>query len=80
MSSSGDSMKSRNNLLMMAGLLVVLLTAFPTLCLAQFNSSVEGTVTDQTGAVVGNAQVTLHDLQTNVDRTDANAGHGLLPF
>jgi hypothetical protein len=63
-------MKSRNNLLMMAGLLVVLLTAFPTLCLAQFNSSVEGTVTDQTKAVVGNAQVTLHDLQTNVDRTD----------
>ena len=80
MFSSGDSMKSRSNLLMMAGLLVVLLTAFPVLSLAQFNSSVEGTVTDQAKAVVGNAQVTLHDPQTNVDRTDTTQATGYYRF
>ena len=60
-------MKSRRNSLMMAGLLVALLVIVPTICLAQFNSSVEGTVSDQTGAVVSNAQVTLHNVQTNID-------------
>ena len=77
---SGDSMRSRSNLRMMAGLLVVLLMAFPTLSLAQFNSSVEGTVTDQTRAVIGNAQVTLHDLQTGIDRTDTTQATGYYRF
>jgi hypothetical protein len=50
------------------------------LCLAQFNSSVEGTVTDPSGAVIPNAKVTLHDLQTGIDRTDATQATGYYRF
>jgi hypothetical protein len=60
--------------------LFILLALPLTRCYAQFNSSVEGTVTDQTGAVIGSAQVTLHDLQTNLDRTDATQATGYYRF
>lgn len=65
-------------------LLVVALSALLALpltkCYAQFNSSVEGTVSDRTGAVIPGAQVTLHDLQTNIDRTDTTEATGYYRF
>jgi hypothetical protein len=70
----------KNRIRLLAVALFVLLALPLTKCYAQFNSSVEGTVTDQTGAVVGNAQVTLHDLQTNVDRTAVTQATGYYRF
>jgi hypothetical protein len=49
-------------------------------CLAQFNSSVEGTVSDQTGAVVPGAQVTLHNTQTGIDLTGTTESTGFYRF
>lgn len=57
-----------------------LLGGMAQVCLAQFNSSVEGTVTDQTGAVVPNAHVTLHNTQTNIDRSDTTESAGYYRF
>jgi hypothetical protein len=62
------------------GILILMLFGLATLSHAQFNSSVEGTVTDQTGAVVPNAQVTLHSLQTNIDRNDTTQAAGAYRF
>jgi hypothetical protein len=47
---------------------------------AQFNSSVEGTISDQTGAVVAGAQVTLHNPQTGIDLTSTTESTGLFRF
>jgi hypothetical protein len=71
---------SRNRIRLLATALFILLALPLTRCYAQFNSSVEGTVTDPTGAVIGSAQVTLHDLQTNLDRTDATQAAGYYRF
>ena len=49
-------------------------------CFAQFNSSVEGTVSDQTGAVVPNAKVTLLDMRTNISRSDTSQAAGYYRF
>ena len=65
---------------MMAGLLVALLIVVPTICRAQFNSSLEGTVSDQTGAVVPGAQITLHNVQTNIDLNDTTQSAGFYRF
>lgn len=70
----------RNRIRLLAMVLFILLALPLTRCYAQFNSSVEGTVTDPTGAVVVNAQVTLHDPQTNLDRTDATQATGYYRF
>ena len=47
---------------------------------AQFNSSVEGTVTDQTGAVVAKAQVTLQNVQTSISLNTTTESTGLYRF
>ena len=47
---------------------------------AQFNSNVEGTVSDPAGAVVPNAHVTLHNVQTNIDLSDTTKSAGLFRF
>ena len=49
-------------------------------CYAQFNSSVEGTVTDQSGAAVANARVVLHSTQTGIDLSTMTQSTGLYRF
>jgi hypothetical protein len=49
-------------------------------CFGQFNSSVEGTVSDPSGAVVPNALVTLHNAQNGIDLTDQTQGSGFYRF
>ena len=51
-----------------------------TTCFAQFNSAVEGTVTDPSGAAVANAAVTLHNAQTSVDLHDTTKSAGFFRF
>ena len=48
-------------------LLVVLLGGFAIPTFAQYNSNVQGTVTDQSGGLVPKAKVTLHNLETDLD-------------
>jgi hypothetical protein len=48
--------------------------------MAQFNSSVEGTVSDPSGAVVPNAKVALHNAQTGIDLHDTTQSSGIFRF
>jgi hypothetical protein len=48
--------------------------------LAQFSSSIEGSVTDSSGAVVPDAQVTLTNVDTGISRTVPTNGEGLYRF
>jgi hypothetical protein len=57
-----------------------LLAGLVPVCWAQFNSSVEGTVTDKTGAVVPNAHVTLHNVQTSIDLSATAESNGNYRF
>ena len=60
---------------------LLFLLALPiTRCYAQFNSSVEGTVSDQTGALIANAHVTLHNAQTNIDLKGVTKSAGIFRF
>ena len=66
---------------MLPRLLLLALVAFTALTgHAQFNSNVEGTVSDQTGAVVPNAKVTLHNVETNIDLNDTTKAAGIYRF
>ena len=47
---------------------------------AQFNSNVQGTVTDASGAEVPKATVTLHNQQTGVDNKTQTDNHGFYRF
>jgi hypothetical protein len=47
---------------------------------AQFNSAVEGPVTDQSGAVVAAARVTLHNVKTGIDSVANTNASGLYRF
>lgn len=71
---------SMNRIRLLAMTLFVLLALPLTKCYAQFNSSVEGVVTDPTGALIPNAKVTLHDLQTGIDRADTTQASGYYRF
>jgi hypothetical protein len=60
---------------------------FVALCLlavrpahAQFNASLSGTITDQTGAIIPGATVTLIDKETNQTRTASTSPAGLFVF
>jgi hypothetical protein len=65
---------------MLAACILLLLGGVAQVCCAQFNSSVEGTISDQTGAVVPNAQITLHNVQTGIDLQDKSEGSGSFRF
>jgi hypothetical protein len=63
---------------------IVLLPLFLVLtcagAFAQANSEVTGTVTDQTGAVVGGANIVLSDPATGTTHTTVSSGSGLYDF
>ena len=60
--------------------LLAVLVLPATRCIAQFNSTVEGTVSDPSGAVVPNAKVTLHNPQTDIDLHDTTQSSGIFRF
>jgi len=49
-------------------LLVLCLVALSTLAYGQASANIVGTVTDQTGAAVPNAKITITDTDTNINR------------
>ncbi len=51
-----------------------------SICFAQFNSSVQGTVTDQAGAVVPGTKVTLHNIGTGIELNTVSNELGLFRF
>ena len=60
--------------------LLLLLTLMATRGYAQFNSAVQGTVTDPAGAVVAGATITLHSAQTGIDLQDTTKSAGFFRF
>ncbi len=52
----------------------------PAIGLAQFGSSIQGTVADQSGAVVPGARVTLIDQATGIERTTESGASGAYRF
>ncbi len=52
------------------------LLCYPAVVLAQFNSSIEGVVTDRSGGVVPNASVTVVNIETNVPRRVTTSAAG----
>lgn len=59
---------------------LVLAMLLPTPGVAQFRSSIEGTVSDAAGAVVPDAQVTLTNIDTGVSRSAPTNAEGLFRF
>ncbi|MGA1984361.1 MAG: carboxypeptidase regulatory-like domain-containing protein [Acidobacteriaceae bacterium] len=57
--------------------LSVLISVFTVHALAQSTATLSGTVTDPSGAVLPNAQVTVHSLSTGLDRVLKTDGAGL---
>lgn len=49
-------------------------------CFGQFNSAVEGTVTDPSGAIVANAQITLRNPETGIELHDVTKSSGYFRF
>ena len=61
----------------------VMAIAFPclnTTAFAQFRTSIQGTVTDPSGAVIPGATITLKDLQTNQITTSTSSDSGVYNF
>src|SRR5579875_3519583 len=52
--------------ILLAAFSLFLITVFPSLACAQFNSSFTGTVVDQSGAVIPGARITVVNQATNV--------------
>ena len=66
-------------------LLAICVMAVAFLCLnttafAQFRTSIQGTVTDPSGAVIPGATITLKDLQTNQITTSTSSDSGVYNF
>lgn len=63
-----------------AGFAFLVLIMTSSFCWAQFTSAIEGTVTDQTGAVVANATVTLTNEETGISQTVQTQENGNFRF
>ena len=63
-----------------ASIVLMALLIASSLCWAQFTSAIEGTVTDQTGAVVANATVILTNEETGVTQTVQTQDNGNFRF
>jgi hypothetical protein len=75
---SFNSLFNRRNLLMAA---ITITTAFVApLANAQFRASIQGTITDPTGAVIPGANLTLTDTDTNHTLTATSNGSGVFNF
>jgi hypothetical protein len=61
-------------------MLFAILLALVPLCHAQFSSSVQGTVSDATGAIVRGAHVTLHNLADGTDNSSVTSSSGTYAF
>src|SRR6202043_3898404 len=71
----GDSMR-RPSLAVHVALLIVSIVALTTLVQAQYGASLEGTVTDKSGAVIGGATVTITNQATGVSRNSVTGDSG----
>ncbi len=71
---------ARKFLLRCSAVLVLLACAGSTQLLAQFRTSLSGTVTDPQGAVIPGAKVTLKDNATNAETVRTSDGAGLFNF
>jgi hypothetical protein len=69
----------RNNFIR-AGALLATAAVFASFCFAQFGSSIQGIVSDPSGAVVPNASVTLTNTNTHVVQTTNSDGGGNFRF
>lgn len=61
-------------------LLAVLFSLSASLAFAQFNSTIQGTVTDSSGAPVANVQVTLRRIETGIERKSTSNNDGYYTF
>src|SRR5450631_1988695 len=66
----------RSNLAVRVVLLIVSIVASTVLVQAQYGASLQGTVTDKTGAVVKGAKVTVTNQATGVTNTAETSGSG----
>src|ERR1700738_3318410 len=66
----------RSSLAVHVVLLIVSIVALTALVQAQYGASLEGTVTDKSGAVVGGATVTITDQATGVSRNSVTGDSG----
>src|ERR1700686_3498802 len=71
----GDSMR-RPSLAVHIALLIVSIVALTALVQAQYGASLEGTVTDKSGAVIGGATVTITNQATGVSRNSVTGNSG----
>src|SRR5438552_14153590 len=76
---SGGCMKMFSHLGKFA-ILALLVSVCAFQASAQFKSSIEGTVTDSSGGVVVDAQVTLTNVDTGISRTVPSNGEGIFRF
>ncbi len=67
-------------MLLRGAVLALPVSAFAGAAQAQFSSSLQGTVTDPSGAVVPNATVTITQTDTNTKRTATTSGGGAYAF
>ena len=70
----------RITVLLPQALRAVLLLAFFTPAHSQSTASIEGQVVDQLGAVIANAQITIHNRSTGADRTTSSDEAGRYQF
>ncbi len=58
----------------------VAMLGMASVCVAQFSSNIQGTVTDSTKAAVGQARVSLHSVATGIDSVTTTSASGFYRF